>query len=277
MKVALRTFLIALMLYGIMGSQFVYDARKVLAPDLSTIPSPRFLKTLDLGLHSTIASYLWLFKTRTDFIKFLFLSKDGQDARFDYLSKSLDAIHSIDSRYAPPYAFTVIALPNSKYSERLEAARDAGLRGIAAADPRWEIPFYLAVLYHIELKDQSNAAKYFDVAGHTPGAPVQIRSFALNYGIAPSTREKTKQIWQAIFDTADDETTRERAKAYIIHLTILAYLEEAAQQFKKTYGRYPVDAAELVEKKILTAEPEDPFGFKFSFTPNGEARIRQGL
>ena len=238
---AIRLILIAALFGGITGTQLLYDASKIKFPETDFAISPKFLKSVDAGLHPALASYLWLFKTRTELIKFLFLPKDQQTERYSRLSKDIDAINTIDPRYSAPYAYSVMVLPASTYVDRIQATIDIGTKGVKQADPDWQIPFYLAVTYHLDLKDRANAAKYFDIAGHTPGIPELVRIFAINYGTIPSVREQTKQIWMAIYETTDDETTKERAQAYIIHLNILDYLEAAIKKYKERYGEYPID------------------------------------
>ncbi len=274
MKTAAKIVFILILFGGIVGSQHLYDAKKIQSPKVDFVISPKFLKSVDLGLHSALASYLWLFKTRTELINFLFLPKDQQEERYKHLAKNIDTINTIDPRYSTPYAFSVIVLPASKFAGRIQATIDIGKKGVAQADPDWQIPFYLAVTYYLDLKDRANAVKYFDIAGRTPGIPKQIRIFALNFGTIPTAREQTKQIWKAIYETTDDQTTKDRAEAYIIHLNIFDFLDDAVKKYKNLYGEYPKDIGSLVLKKIIPEIPRDPFEFEFYILPGGEVRVR---
>ena len=89
-------------------------------------------------------------------------------------------------------------------------------------------------------------------------------------------REQTKQIWNVIYETTDDPIIRERAKAYVIHLTILDYLEDAIKKYKSRFGEYPENIQDLVAKKIIPEIPKDPFDFEFYVYTNGEVRLRGG-
>ncbi len=259
---------------GITGMQYFYDAANVKSAQTDFAISPEFLKSVDMGLHSALASYLWLFKTRTELVQFLFLPKDKQAQGYSRLARDIDAINTIDPRYSAPYAFSVIVLPASTYAGKIQAAIDIGRKGVEQADPDWQIPFYLAVTYHLDLKDRVNAARYFDIAGHTPGIPELVRVFSLNYGTIPTVREQTKQIWNAIYETTDDPATKERAEAYIVHLNILDYLETAAKTYKIRFGAYPKDVEDLISKQIIPQVPPDPFGFEFEIGTNGEVRVK---
>src|SRR3989338_4881902 len=255
---------IVVLLGGIVVTQGLYDSKKIKSPEIDFTPSPKLVKSFDLGLHSALASYLWLFKTRTELIKFLFLPKEMQETAYARYSRNLNLINELDPKYSAPYVFSVIALPGSKYAGGVQASVEIGMRGVADADPDWQIPFYLAVTYHLELKDNINAAKYFDIAGHTPSIPEPARRFSINYGIFKTVREQTKQIWQAIYETTDDETMRERAQVYVVHFTILDYLDAAIKKYKNMHGRYPKKLEDLVSKKIIPEIPRDPFGFEFT-------------
>lgn len=273
MSSAIKSIFILLLACGIIGTQYLYDAKKIRGPETDFPISPNFLKSVDMGLHPMLASYLWLFQTRTELIKSLFLPKDRQEEGYKRLIKNIGTINAVDPRYSAPYAFSVIVLPASTYPNRIQATIEIGKKGVAEADPDWQIPFYLAVTYHLELKDKVNAAKYFDIAGHTPGIPELVRIFSLSYGTIPTMREQTKQIWNTIYQTTDDPGTKERAKAYIIHLSILDYLDDAAKKYKNLYGEYPKDIESLILKKIIPEIPQDPFNFEFT-TKNGEARVK---
>ena len=275
MKNWARAILIVAFFGGIVETQYIYDAQKAQIPETDFPVSAKFLSYTDLGLHSTLASYLWLFKTRTELIRFLFLPKEDQKEGYSRYARDLAVINTLDPRYSAPYTLSVIALPSFKYADGVQAAISIGKRGIEQADPDWQIPFYLAVIYHIDLKDKTNAYKYFDIAGRTPGIPEQIRVFALNYGSIPTIREQTKQIWGAIYETTDDPDTKERAKKYVVHLTIMDYLESAAKTYKKQFGEYPKDIQGLVSKKIISEIPKDPLDFEFYMYTNGEIRVKE--
>lgn len=78
-----------------------------------------------------------------------------------------------------------------------------------------------------------------------------------------------------MYENSSDETIKERAKAYIYHYEILDLLEKAAQKFKETNKVLPSTPEELVQKNILKAIPEDPFGFKYYFSEDGRAEIKE--
>lgn len=248
------------------GIQFFYDKNKIAAPFEFQSFSPRVIKKIDLGLHSAAASFLWI-QTRTE-LPFLPFG-------YNQFAADLNLINDLDPRFSEPYAFTVVVLESStKYPNRVSEAIRIGKKGTEEADPDWRIPFYTAAIYHLDLRDRLNAARYFDIAGRTPGAPDAIKRFALNYGILPNELKETKQIWQAIYESSKDDGVRKQAKAHIEHIQIIEFLAEAVGQYKAKYNKGPEKIEDLISKNIIRGIPSDPFGFEFQIFKGGLVGIK---
>lgn len=265
MSVSLRIVAFLILCAAVLFSQIFYDASKAQHAISAQVPSVEMVRSFDLGLHTALASFLWL-DVRTE-LPFL---RQG----LQHFLSGLHLVNALDPRWSTPYAFTVLVLPNvDGYKERVPEALATGERGLAAADPNWQIPFYLGTTYQLQLNDRKNAARYFDLAAATPGVPEIIRRFAINYGIRPESLESTKQAWAVIYATSPDPAVRDRAVAHIAHLEILEYLNAAVQEFHKRSGRYPAEVAEVVRAGIIPSIPADPFGFKFKIYEEGVVGI----
>lgn len=265
-KKVLTILTLPLFFAGVILSQYFYDSVKLKTPAVNFSLPPQFVESLDLGLHSALASFLWL-NTRLELPYF----PNGYQSFFD----GLNLINTLDPRFAEPYFFTEIVLPGTNYPERLSAAVAIGRKGVERADKDWRIPFYLAATYDIYLRDYKTAAEYFDLAARTPGIPEIVQRFAVNYGVLPDMRARTKSIWAAIYESATDPALKARAKDYVTHYDILDELQNAAHDYKKLYGEEPATLGDLVSKKILGAIPQDPFGLEFSIYPGGIVGIKQ--
>jgi len=242
--------------------QVFYDAEKLEGPKYNFPLSLYLVQGLDLGLHSAAAAFFWI-DTRTE-IPFL---KDG----YDKFSRDLKLINDLDPKFSTPYIYTSIVLPNSKYENAIAEAIKIGERGVKESEPNWQVPFYLAVNYHLYLKDTENAVKNFDKASLIPGIPEIVRRFAINYGIFPNRREQTKKIWEVVYQTSEDESVRTRAKAYVIHYDIVDVLQKAVDAYKGKLGYYPETIDDLVKSNYVKAIPEDPFGFEFDLYKDGDS------
>ncbi|MBU6500617.1 MAG: hypothetical protein KGJ89_04140 [Patescibacteria group bacterium] len=261
-----KKILLPILFTGIILSQYFYDAGRVNTKTAGLSLPPQFAEHLDLGLHSALASFLWL-NTRME-LPYL---PNGYQSFFD----GLNLINTLDPRFAEPYVFTEIVLPSTAYPQRISAAVAVGEKGVAQADKDWQIPFYLAAIYHLYLRDYTSSAKYFDLAAQMPGIPEVVKRFAINYGIIPDIRERTKNIWLAIYESTTDQGLKARAKAYVGHYNILDELQKAVYDYKELYGKYPTAISDLVDKKILKEIPPDPFGLEFFVYSGGVVGIRQ--
>lgn len=254
----------------VFGSQEAYDASQAKLVTQTRLPSVAVIKSFDLGLHSAVASFLWL-DVRTE-LPFL---RQG----LDHFLVGLKAVNDLNPRWSTPYAFAVLVLPNlpvsnlSSGQELVGETLAIGERGLASANPDWRIPFYMGTTYLLELNDHANAAKYFDIAAATPGVPDLIRRFAVNYGIHPDSIEATRQAWVVIYETSSDVSVRERAAAHVAHLDILDGLNRAVRAFYGNKGRYPADLEEVLAAGFLTEIPKDPFDFNFKIYEGGVVGI----
>ncbi|MDO8516466.1 MAG: hypothetical protein Q7S28_04395 [bacterium] len=257
MRPVIRRAVIVIALAAIAFMQFLYDGARTKDPIAPFTVSPQFARAFDLGLHSALASFLWI-DTRTEIPAL----RDGAKKFMDELA----LINTLDPKFSTPYMYSVIVLPESRnFPERMQAAVDIGARGVRDADPNWQISFYTAATYQLYLKDLVNAAKYFDIAAHTPGIPDTVRGFAINYGTLKD-RDKTKGIWAAIYATTEDPDTKERARAYVAHFEILDLLDRGVGAYHVRTGRYPKTLDDLVAARIISIVPKPPFeGFEYFF------------
>lgn len=263
LKIGILVFLLA----GVIFFQYEYDVTAISASQgASAQLSPSFVRTIDMGFNAPIASFAWISTMPT--ILDLFLH--GQTEYFP----GLDFVNGVDPKMSYPYAFSVITVPVvAAYPNAVAAANAIGERGLAAADPDWRIPFYMATNYYLYLKDKEDALRYYDIAARTPGVPSTTQRFAINFSIGFGSRDQTKSLWTVIRDTTNDEFTKEHAQAYIDRLDDLDYLEAAAGRYKAAYGVFPGTPDDLVAKHIIPQVPQDPFGFSFLMRSDGTATI----
>ncbi len=267
-RVAKSSLIFAFLIVAI-GSQYSYDENRIKNPPPEAPPiSLGFVQAVDLGLHSAAAGYYWIDPVIAEAVTL----KGGKNGLQKY-KNDLRFINTLDPRFSFPYYWTVLILPDENYPDTINAAIEAGTRGVREADSDWRVDFYLATLYHFYKNDKADAAKYFDLAAQQVNAPFYIKRFSENYGIAPNAREQTKQVWEVIARSSDDPELKNRAAAYVARLEMFDFLESAGKIYKQKYGKVPVKIDDLVTGKVLTALPQDPFGFKFFAYPDGTVGI----
>jgi hypothetical protein len=266
---SLKFLSVVFLLCAIAGTQALYDATKVPTPSGETGGlSPEVVRMMDMGFHSTVASFLWV-ATMPDILD---LFRD----RTEYLPE-VAYLNAVDPKLSYPYAFSVLtltAIPTSTgYMTGLADSMAIGHRGLQSANPDWRIPYYMATNYYLQLHDNKDAALYFDMAAQTPGVPYYAQRFAENFGNEQKDRDRTIALWESIRDTTNDPDTKARAQAYIDHLEIFEYLEAAAAQYKTDYGAFPAKLDQLVTKGIIPAIPADPFGSTFIIDASGTVSV----
>lgn len=263
----LGVLVMAFLMFAVVVSQIGYDTTK----PKSTFPigagiSPDFIRATDMGFYAATASFLWI-STMPEILDAFLYGKMGYLADEKY-------VNAVDPRLSYPYAFTVLVLPVVRsYAGRVSEALMIGEQGIHDADPDWRIPYYMATDYFLELKDNKDALWYFNIAAHTPGIPDYALRFSLNFGIKSNERQETEELWSTIRDSSNDETTKERAQAYIDRLEIFDYLDAASKAYQEKYGEIPTSTNALVAGGIIAAVPEDPFGFTFVINKDGTSGI----
>jgi hypothetical protein len=262
-----RAILLVIVFFCMVLSQFEYDA--VSAGRVAVRGnglSANTIRGIDMGFHAAIASFVWI-ATMPEILDLVF------NNHTEYISDEA-FVNAIDGRLSYPYAFSILVLPVAEhYKDSVATAIAIGKDGVANADPDWRIPYYLATTYFLELKDMKNALWYYNIAAKTPGIPDYAERFSLNFGIKSSEREKTKELWTTIRDSTNDQDTKDRAQAYIDRLDIFDYLEAAAKVYDQKFGHFPAAPADLVTGGIISAVPQDPFGYAFIFNKDGTSGI----
>ncbi len=259
----LKITLLAILFVAIVASQLGYDAtKKALPPGQSAGVSPAFVRLADMGFHSAAGSFLWI-STMPEILGVYF---QGSTQYIDDLA----FVNAVDPKLSYPYAFSVLTLPAiQRFPNRHAVAAEIGARGVRDGDSDWRVPYYLGATYYLDLKDEKNALKYYDIAAHTPGIPEISRSFALNFAALPNDHQKTRALWVSIRDTTNDESVKQRADDYIYRLEILDYLDTAAKAYKMKKGIFPKNPEALVEVGVIPEIPQDPFGYSFIFNDRG--------
>lgn len=257
------TIVFILLICGLFVSQYFFDQnkKKQLPPEPMVLDS-KIVKAIDFGLHNAVADFAWLSAIQY----FGGPSKSNYAKLNDYLLLSTE----LDPKFSYPYAFGSIVLPSIGQTDQ---AITLAKIGIDKATPDWRIPYFLATTYHIDKNDSKNALYYFDLAARTPGAPKSAQLVVATYHSSADKRDQTKQIWQGIYDSSNDEIVKERAKNYIIHYELMSFLEEAGKFYQKQFGKFPKTPEEMVPA-ILKNVPIDPLGLQFIFDETGRAVIK---
>jgi hypothetical protein len=221
------------------------------------------LKDFNFGLQAFLADCFWLQAIQ-------YYGGWRNDQNFEKLTDYLNLTTELDPHFSYPYAFAALILP----TEGQEAGYTIAEKGVERKLKDWHIPYYLAMAEFLYRKDKTAAARYFDLAATTEGAPASTQYVSAAFGSRPDNRQTVIAIWQTIYETSTDEIAKGRAEKYLIHFEIMNLLDQTSIEYKKRFGAFPKAPEDLVKVNILKALPTDPFGFEFKFGEDGVVVIK---
>lgn len=141
-----------------------YAAQKWKTESLTYIPKDERLKYGLLGFETTFSHMLWI---RT---VLYFGGHYLTDKNYSWLVKMVDLVTKINPRFYPAYEFAGVMIP--EVCNAPDAARvilDRGLFYIG--DKKWNLAFYMGLLYYRYYGDNEVAAEYMALASRVKGAP----------------------------------------------------------------------------------------------------------
>jgi len=225
-------------------------------------PSATALRFLSLGNSPLAADVLWL-----DTIQYF--GAGNPYGTYAALGPMLDRITTLDPQFEYPYEFGLVVLP---YMQQSNIAATLGLRAQDALPNNGLLTYYLATVYHLNLKDYENAAKYYKKAADEPGAPGAARTLA---GVALTKIDGTLQdrlvaiaYWQTVVDNARGDDERAIAQAWLDSTKEIYALENAAAAYKQAHGSYPASIQAMVDAKLVDPPPVAPNGSAYVLNPN---------
>ncbi len=184
--------------------------------------------------------------------------------KYRKLAELFHVVTDLSPRFTAAYQTGLLILPGEGFVDEALKLSD---KGKLILKDKWEIPYYTGLIYHIYKKDYVKAAKEFEQAAALPSAPPNAKLFAGIYYNKAEERQTAYQIFKTIYESTDDEFTKERSRKYVGHLEIVFILEDAALEYKNRFGSYPKTLEELVSSKILVEIPISPLGASLTINP----------
>jgi tetratricopeptide (TPR) repeat protein len=179
------------------------------------LPSVTALKALSIHQPSAIADLLWLKSIQ-------YFGEGNPYGKYPSLGAILDTITQLDPKFEYPYEFGMTVLP---FMEQTKAAVTIGERAQTALPNNGLLTFYLASVYHLNVKDYRRAGDLYAKAATEPGAPASSQELA---GVAYSSsatslsdREVALAFWKVAFDNAKDDAGKDLAGRWYAHMQIV--------------------------------------------------------
>jgi hypothetical protein len=250
--------------YDLAAKNFVKDTKvAILKNDKPLIPSGMALKLMSLNNEPFVADLLWLQTIQ-------YFGSGSPYGNYPALAPMTDTITQLDPKFSYPYEFGLVVLP---FMGKAEAAEKLGLRAQQYLPDEGILTYYLASVYHLNIRDYKKAAHYYTLASTQKGTPeaaahlAEIAQAEVHNSI--EDREAAKVFWRTAIENARNDDERIRAASWLAHIEIVQSLEIAASQFKKETGHFPTSLQELVDAKKISAIPKSPIHRKLLLQADG--------
>lgn len=167
------------------------------------LPRAAILRPLLLGFHPMVADLYWL---RT--IQYFGAHMQAGEQLPD-LYRLVDLVTSLDPHFVEAYELGGLFLSIGK---RFPEAIAIYEKGIAANPERWELPYDLGRLYFLDLKDEVQALRWWEVTNRLTGRPDYIPRFLARLSAKTGSLETAFELWKAMYEGSDNEWVRKTAK-----------------------------------------------------------------
>lgn len=256
--------------------QLGIDARTRSAVDQKQellLQSPSLVKRMSLGYDPLLADVYW---TRSVQYYGARIGKPNED--FGLLWPLLDITVTLDPKLMPAYRFGAIFLSEAPPigAGRTDLAVELTKRGIAANPDEWRLWADLGFLYYWRLKDYRDASAAYLSASNVPKAPPWLKLMAARVADKGGSVETSRLIWTELFESTSNARMRDIARQKLRGLKAEddeIHINEAAEEFRQRFGRFPTSTVELHGAGMLPGIPVDPDGFPYVIGPDGKARL----
>jgi len=240
------------------------------------LPSPKVLLRASLGHQHTVADYYFL-----DAIQY-FGEPKNKDEEYRWLYPMLNIVTELDPQYGTPYRWGGIVLPFFNGKKWVNVGKsnmllEKGIRDARKEEDRyWQVPFYLGYNVMAFERDYKKAGDYMAMASryvkgdaYPKYLPLLATKLYASAGDPDAGLRFAEEAYMAEMDPDIKKELEKRIRELRVEKD-LKMLDSAIKQFKAKFSRVPSSLKELIEKKIISSIPEEPFGGEFIIS-GGEA------
>jgi hypothetical protein len=245
------------------------------------------------GAYATLAADLYWIRTiqyygggarrneqdeaRTSFIPAPPPSIGALSDAFPLLYPMLDITTTLDPRFNIAYRFGAVFLaePYPRGAGRPDLAIRLLEKGLAQRPDKWEYMEDIGFVHYWFVHDFREAARWFEMAASTPGAPNWLRPLAATTLAQGGDRRSSRAMWEAIRQSAEVDWLRqsaERRLAQLQALDMIDALQQRVDEYVARTGQVP-DWNALVRARALPGVPLDPAGAPYELTGDGRVRL----
>ncbi len=187
-------------------------------------------------------------------------------AQVKWMTGALALSAKLDPHYLEPYYFAGNVLP---WKGELDQAISILKKGLEHRYWDWRIPFYLGFLYFYFKREPVEGARYLSMATQSPEAPPYLPLLVARLYSEKGRFSAAIVYLRGLHRTLRDPMLRGPVKKRLDALTIMERIERLANEYQRKYRAFPHTLQDLVRAGFLTHVPEDPYGGRFFFKPDG--------
>ena len=201
----------------------------------------------------------------------------GAERDFPLLYPLLDLTTTLDPRFNIAYRFGAIFLaePVPGGAGRPDLAIALLEKGLREAPDKWEYVVDVGFVHYWWLHNYREAAGWFDRASHLPHAPSWLGAMAATTLAQGGDRTSSRQMWQALRESADNDWLRGSAERALMQLGALDQIDELQQivdRAAKEDGAPPVGGRVVqINGRVIV----DPTGVPYEVDAEGRVHLGQ--
>ena len=231
------------------------------------VTSPAALGRLALSFDAIVADLYWI---RTiQYYGSTRLSTKA-DKNYDLLYPLLDFTTSLDPDFSVPYRFGAFFLSEERPggAGRGDLAIRLLEKAIAAHPDRWEYPHDVAFV-HYRNRDYRTAARWFERAADTPGAPDWLRPLVGAMLTTGGDTMSARLVWRSLLNSEVEFMRRDAARRLqqLDAIDTIALLKRATGAYTARTGRRPSSWQDMIRAGMLRGVPLDPVGTAYLLDP----------
>ncbi len=244
--------------------------RELVVEELAYFPSGKFLHPVVIEYENLMADLVWLRAIQ------YYGHHLMTDRKYTWLGHIFDILTQLDPKFVGAYQFggTMLAWDAGQPKEGIALLR----KGMRENPLRWELPFGIAFIYYLVLKDYEKAGNYFYLASKMPETwRIAQRWAAFSYGKTEKRRQFGKIIFQDLYNSTDNLELKKIAKRglrVIKREEDIEYLQEALDKYYQKYKKYPKAIRDLLTAGFIDSIPHEPFGGIYLIK---EGKVKYGL
>lgn len=234
---------------------------------------PSTLKKISIGFDE-ILSDLYLFRVLQYF--------GDPDTKMENKNPQLvynyfDTITELDPMFINAYRFggTFLGEPHPIGFGDIENAMKLLDKGRENNPDNFRLPLEQAFLYYLHTNNYAKAAELFEIASEKPGVgatrSASIKGLAANARKRSGDRELSKEIWQYIYETTENEGRKNFALQNLNELNTQDFedkLTELTLKYENDRATYPSSLKQLKDMGYLKKIPRDHEGEDFLVLKN---------